>query len=175
MTLRAILLSVWLCAVVLLLWLQQQSVVMAFDPANTLTEQVDAVHDALRPLAGDETITAIHISSSDCPCDDVSKRHRRSVMQTVTRRHGSNVLINDSTPEFSQIARLLPALPAIAIFHGDNLTYLGPYATGANCLPGKGLAEPWLRSRNDLISDYGTLPTVIPSDAMGCYCTTPEV
>lgn len=108
--------------------------------------------------------TVVHITAPDCPCFEISQPHRKSVEALATKHHFENQHLdwNEAMSDY------VPASPAVVVISDTGqLSYLGPYSSGAFCTADNGLVEPFIKGQSQILPG-----AVIVTDAIGCYCNS---
>jgi hypothetical protein len=164
----AIVFSIWALVAGGLLYFSSGTPLISFD-ANGVLGQKAASMDFDQRFTGwlqaqglATTGTVIHIIDTECPCFSISEPHRQSVA-ALAQTNGFN---NQFLSWRDDIKSWVPASPAVVVFsQKGQLTYYGPYSSGAFCTADNGLVEPFIKEQQQ------SLPgAVIVTDAVGCYC-----
>ncbi len=149
----------WLGLVVGLFWMLQfryEAVWVSFDGTN------------LPRLESQKAMRVIHFVDESCPCSKFSRPH---IVDIESKWSGQGVAFetldmagrSESRP---QLRQAIPATPAVAVWnHAGELTYFGPYTSGAIC--GEG---------DDLLDQALSTPIEgqrINQESVGCFCQRP--
>lgn len=145
---------------------------MSFDPNLALintspSHLLENIQEEIQ-LPDNLSGTLIHISSSDCDCNLLTKKHKYALTNFAKEKRYKieNVVLSQDMLRKSN--SYIPSTPAVMLV-GDNnqLIYFGPYAQGLNCSQQTGLVEVSLENYQK-----GYNPELILSQASGCYCHT---
>lgn len=155
----------WLCVVVIGFWFFSLQYLHSFQEYwVTFSGDLNLTNKA------NGQITMYHLIDKECPCTRFSLPHISQLQekyQGVSHQFIYKDVVSELEGQFiSNLREMIPASPAVVIFSRDGeLSYFGPYSSGAVCGQGRDITEVIIQSLNQDVN-----PSWINQEAVGCLC-----